>query len=85
MREAVGHVHEADCGSSGTTSGLNGACTPPVFEDGEGSHSSSAVLWGAMLGCSTIFERATSTVGWRIGVGRPAILWARANDIKRGM
>ena len=76
------HEHEADCGSLGAASGLSGACTPLVFEDGEGRHSSSIVLWGAMLGCSPIFEWATSSVGWSIGVGRPVGLWARAYDIR---
>ena len=74
-------MHEADCWSFGTTSRLSGACSPLVFEDDEGPHSSSIVPYGTMLGYNTIFEQATSIVGWTIGVGKPVDLWARVNNI----
>ena len=75
----------ADYGSFNAVSGPNGACTPQVFADGEGCHSSSIILWGAVLGVGFVYERAHCTIGWNIGSGWPIGLWVGADYVRRGV
>ena len=75
----------ADCGSSALCQDRVGRAPPLVFGDGERRHSSSIILWGAMLGVGFVFERVHCTVGWSIGFGCPIRLWVGADYVGRGV
>ena len=75
----------ADCGIFSAVLRPGGACTPLVFADGERRHSSSIILWGAVLGVRFAFKRVHCTVGWSIGSNWPIGLWVGADYIRRGV
>ena len=62
-----------------------GRAPPLVFADGERRHSSSIILWGAMLGVGFVFEWVHCTVGWSIGSCWPIGLYIGAEYVRRGV
>lgn len=78
-------MHGADYGSFSAMLNRAGRAPTSVLETVRGKHSSSTILWGALLGVGLVFECLHCTIAWSIGNCRSVGLWFRADDIRQGV